>query len=522
MYKPVDTSCLFKTTSVKDVEIGGHTYRVGSSGSTGKSLYPGPRSSRTTTAKYSNSLFVWKAWVENNLFVAMDRSKTTIYLEYKDVYSEAAIQKKSALAVLNGATNEWEIQIGNHSSPRTVAGYISIIAAACAYLFEPEYNRDPLLFCDSVYFGYIYDHKNGFTVSDSPDSTIEDQAKRACESGLLLTVVGTSPFASDKAPTPTPASEVCYDFKPFLSGDKKIPYKWDKESETKIVGLPFLEDFVPTKAFFSLAQKLTFRLGKVIERLDSGLTGKEAIGRDYLNIRLVGNPGSGKTVLGTALSAALGLPLYTIPIQKHTEEDTFEGKNKMVKGKLSFVQTDFLQAYKNGGIVVLEEINLADPALIMGALGQAIEPPFVLNENGFQTVTRHPMCVIIATQNVGTVGSKAVNQALTSRFPHTYIINDPTEDEFVDRLSTRYSDKKTCKWVYKSYTKIKKHLCSAEVSAEDIALALTFRACLGVLEDIEEGLPRKEALEKFRAIIYGESPDIAEIISEVINSLPGV
>ena len=92
-----------------------------------------------------------------------------------------------------------------------------------------------------------------------------------------------------------------------------------------------------------------------------------------------------------------------------------ERKNKLIEGKLSFVQTDFLKAYKNGGIVVLEEINLADPALIMGALGQAIEPPFVLNENGFQTVHRHPMCVIIATQNVGTVGSKAEVITITDR-----------------------------------------------------------------------------------------------------------
>ena len=313
-----------------------------------------------------------------------------------------------------------------------------------------------------------------------------------------------------------------HDFQYYKDGNAFIDFEWKRESKEKISPLSFLEDFVPTSEFFSLAQKIEYRVKKVIERMYDGMEGRDAIKNDYLNIRLTGNPGSGKTVLGYALSSALGLPIYTVPIQKHTEEDTFEGKNKLVDNKFTFVTTDFLDAYKNGGIVVLEEINLADPALIMGALGQAIEPPFIVNENGYSKVTRHPLCIVIATQNVGTTGSKGVNQALVSRFPHTYVINDPTSEEFIERLMLRYPDRAVCEWVYNSYTTIKTWLCAPEQSAEDIALALTFRACTGILDDIEEGIPKENAIMKFYAIIYGESPEIADKALTVIKSLPGM
>ncbi len=521
--KNIDINCLFTiSSSARTVEIAGNSYTIGSSGMEGKSLYPG-RSTKKKTAQYSYALLAHKYWKEGTLYVAANSDLSMIYMSYKDAYSEAAVANKSALATLSGG--KWTIKIGQFASPRTQATFLSIIAAVSKNFFTTPYQFDPLLFCDAVYFGYAKENKDNFEIDDTIDPTMADQAKRAIESGSVKTLIGTTPSDFVDVFSTFPDAEVPTvetDFKEFLEGNKTINYDWDEESKKKITNLSFLENFVPTKHFYTLANKITIRLGKVIERLNEGAEGKDAIKRDFLNIRLVGNPGSGKTVLAAALSAALGLPLYTVPIQKHSEEDTFEGKNKMVEGKLSFVYTDFLKAYKNGGIVVLEEINLADPALIMGAIGQAIEPPFIVNENGFKGITRHPLCIIIATQNVGTVGSKSVNQALTSRFPHTYVINDPTEQEFVDRLMTIHPNKTTCRWVYKSYTKIKDHLCSSKVSAEDIALALTFRACAGVLDDIEEGVTRREALDKFYAIIYGESPEIAKETLAIINSLPGV
>lgn len=509
-----------KSSKCPSVTIGGTMFPLGSTGREGESLYPRRGSTRTRVAKYSYALIALMLLKEGRLSVLKNVNDEDFYISYSDPYSDASTRDKRFL-ITHKPDDLYVVYPNLPFSGRTMAVVASILAMAKCEFFKSPYSEDPLLFCDAVYYGFANQCKVSFS---DPDATVETQASLAYRNGTLYPYIGTVPegFSLDHSFVTEEKTKPLPDFSYYSEGNAFLDFDWDAESKLRISPIDFLDNFVPTQAFFSVAQKVEFRLKKVIERLNNGLTGNKAIGKDYLNIRLTGNPGSGKTVLAYALSSALGLPIYTIPIQKNTEEDVFEGKNKLVKNEFSFVNTDFLNAYKNGGIIVLEEINLADPALIMGALGQAIEPPFIINENGYKKVSRHPMCVIIATQNVGTTGSRGVNQALVSRFPHTYVINDPSREEFIDRLMLRYADRDTCEWVYNSYCTIKNWLCQPEQSAEDIALALSFRACIGVLEDIEEGISMREAIMKFHAIIYGESPEIAESAKAIIKSFPGM
>lgn len=501
-----ENAWLFATDAkCKNISIGATSYHVPTKTSSGQT--------------YSYALLPLKYYRESAISILVETGgrPLEIYGEYIDEYSDLAVAKKRFLAKYNSSQEDWDIFVDCHVSKRSIAAIASTIIAVCDDIFLDA--PSPIDFCERVYQGV---KENSFIVYE--DSTIQAQAKRAWSLGELIEYGETkSPFVGKKSFVEAKTSEAeipASEYERFSEGKAFLNYNWDAESEKKITDLSFLDDFVPSQAFYSIARKIEYRANKIIERMNEGLTGRAAIKNDYLNIRLTGNPGSGKTVLGYALSAALHLPIYTVPIQKHTEEDTFEGKNKLVENKLSFVNTDFLKAYKNGGIVVLEEINLADPALIMGAIGQAIEPPFIVNENGFNPVTRHPLCIVIATQNVGTIGSRGINQALVSRFPHTYVINDPTKKEFVDRLLMRNPDPDACEWVYNAYTKIRNWLCDAKQSAEDIALSITARACFGILDDIEEGISPKEALKKIYAIIYGENPEIAEKAMAILNSLP--
>lgn len=516
-----NSSDLFRKSSrCPSVTIGRTKFPIGCTGREGESLYPYRGTTRNRVAKCSYALIALKLLKEDKLSVLKNVNDEDLYISYSDPYSDASTRDKRFLVTYK-PDGSYVVSPNLPFSGRTMAVVASILAMAKYEFFKSPFSEDPFLFCDAVYYGFAAQCHVSFS---DPDVTVETQASLAYRNGTLCPYIGNVPegfsldhgFAKEEKTNPLP------DFSYYSEGNAFLDFDWDAESKSRISPIDFLDNFVPTQAFFSVAQKVEFRLKKVIERLNNGLTGNKAIGKDYLNIRLTGNPGSGKTVLAYALSSALGLPIYTVPIQKNTEEDVFEGKNKLVKNEFSFVNTDFLNAYKNGGIIVLEEINLADPALIMGALGQAIEPPFIINENGYKKVSRHPMCVIIATQNVGTTGSRGVNQALVSRFPHTYVINDPSREEFVDRLMLRYDNRDTCEWVYNSYCTIKNWLCQPEQSAEDIALALSFRACIGVLEDIEEGISKREAIMKFYAIIYGESPEIAESAKAIIKSLPGM
>ena len=148
-----------------------------------------------------------------------------------------------------------------------------------------------------------------------------------------------------------------------------------------------------------------------------------------------------------------------------------------------------------GGIDVNEEINLADPSVTMGSLGQKLEYPFIVKKNGYETIVRHPLNVVIATMNVGTNGSNPLNQALANRFKTPYILDDPTSETFINILmKSSGKSRKVCEWVYNAYDATKEYLKSPDVNEDDICQNLSIRTCLGAIENMEEGQTPQRAL----------------------------
>lgn len=292
------------------------------------------------------------------------------------------------------------------------------------------------------------------------------------------------PFTKSKerAKKETPVPEIKSDIiEDALLGDYEIPYEWDEDAKSHIIPRDMLNDYVPNGAFRRTLPLIKGELQCVTDRLIGGASGKKAIGRNYLNMVFVGKPGTGKTTTAEALSAATGMPIYTVRCSKNIEEGEFEGITKISKGEFVLKDTQFLLGFQNGGIVVLEEFNLADPAVMQGALGQAIESPFMLMKDGTDIVTRHPMTIVIATMNVATQGSREPNEAFTSRLPFVFPIEDPTDDEFVSILANASGQPKTdCKKVYKMYKKILSYI-EATASGEEFSMCITLRHCLAAL-----------------------------------------
>lgn len=411
--------------------------------------------------------------------------------------------------------------------------------------------NDLLLFCDSFYYGIAKDYTDLYKVGEN-ELAIET-IKQAYDSGYLspLTILDDCKLPDFTAftvkETKSKRKETKNNkniFNDVKSGKYIIPYSWSEKQQLKIPPLSSLDDYIPNKQFWSILNKISYRLNKVMLRLDSGEENIAAIAKDYINLFLLGKPGTGKTKTLYALAAALGLPIYTVAMTKNTEEDTFEGMTKIVEGNLNFVETDALDAIANGGILVLEEINLADPAVIMGAIGQTIEFPFVLMKNGYEPIRRHPLLIVCGTMNIGTYGSKSINQALSSRFKQAYILNDTSENDFINILKkqltstansvdesafegTSYTprelDDKYIKWVYRAYDRIISYLKSPSVNAEDIALSVTMRGCIGALENIEEGEDPKEAIRNTLIGKIAESDlELAEAVNAEIESLPDI
>lgn len=272
------------------------------------------------------------------------------------------------------------------------------------------------------------------------------------------------------------------------AGECLLGYEWSEEQMEKIRPLESLDDYIPNEIYLKMAKIISKKLNRVIERTFTGKSGVDAIKSDYVNIILCGRPGTGKTTTADALSATLGLPIYTTKVSKNTEEDTFEGMTKAnSEGKFLLHDTAFLKAYQNGGIIVLEEFNLADPGILQGAIGQAIEYPFILNRDGYQEIRRHPMCVIVSTMNTGTQGAREPNQAFSSRHPVTLIMDDPSENDFISILAKKGHPKTLCKKVYKAYTSILDYIKNV-ANDEEMALAITMRHCIAALELYEDDI----------------------------------
>lgn len=368
--------------------------------------------------------------------------------------------------------------------------------------------------CDNFYYEFAYNHKEEISNTDELLMAELSQTRRTNSYSALCENESVY-FSKMKASSDTVAFNNDERWDKIKTGEYMVPYNWSAEQQKRIPSISNLDTFVPTADFYELLDIINNCANGVLSELENGKSELEAIKNHYTNSILVGKPGTGKTSIAYALGAALGVPVYTVTNSRNTEEDNYEGKNKVIDGKITFCPTLFLEAYKNGGIIVLEEFNLVSPDVLMGAIGQAIEAPFVLMEDGYKEVHRHPLCFLIATMNSCTQGSKEPNEAFTSRCPDVFLMDDPEPDDFIKILVNNGNTLSDSKDVYKMYTNIIDYLNSN--SYEDIALSITMRHCLAALRAIKSGIPFKRAVK--RSIVNAIGVKDIDLAKEVYESV---
>lgn len=353
-----------------------------------------------------------------------------------------------------------------------------------------------LQFCDSFWYDYAK-ARDSMVIEMELDT---NQIQAAYQFGKLNTITEINTSACElfnglsqkvaKMKT-RPRPDV---FADFMKEPHKVDYEWEDSQKSRIRSVESLDDFVPTESFYKVMKKIDFRVRQnMVDNLSLGITDINSIKQDYVNILLWGDPGTGKTTLANAVSAVTGMPLYVATINEDSEDDEFEGKNKIVNGSISFVETAFLEAFQKGGIILLEEINLARANVFTSVINQAVEYPFLLKRNGYDQITRNPLTVIIATMNLDTEGTSAVNSSSSQRFLSKYEITEPTEEEFKNVLVKKGFLEKDVRYVYRVYSKVRNELRSSETKRRYLK-ELSIRQCLGALMSMQEGIDAKEAL----------------------------
>ena len=314
------------------------------------------------------------------------------------------------------------------------------------------------------------------------------------------------------------------------NGEFIIDFPWTEEQKKNIRPLSYLDDMVPNEFFEKLVRKIHFRFERVLKRMngttyyeDGDYLRIEHLGKDSINVSFVGKPGTGKSHNIHAAAAACGIPIYVVNLSHNTDEDRFEGLTKIVNGKPMAIPTEAVNCFKYGGILLLEEVNLAQAAVVMGALGQAIEDPYILKQDGYHDIYRHPLCVVASTTNKGTSGTKTVAEQFSNRFETSYEMNDPDSNEFVDRLiKLTGEDREICEKVYDCYEKVVDFINTENALADvdKILNSLSLRTCVGAIKNMQEGSSFVEAIQdSIIGKIAEQDGAVAENCKAIVNAI---
>lgn len=139
------------------------------------------------------------------------------------------------------------------------------------------------------------------------------------------------------------------------------------------------------------------------------------------NILLMGDTGSGKTMLGEAYAAHRGVLYYSLPCDVSIDPTALFGKMQPtdVAGKFRWQDGPVTQIVREGGVLNISEINFMPPKIAASLYplldGRRYVP--LLGHEG-EVVRAHPNLLIIADMNPNYRGTMELNAAFKNRFDH--------------------------------------------------------------------------------------------------------
>ncbi|MFX4226332.1 MAG: AAA family ATPase [Porticoccaceae bacterium] len=162
---------------------------------------------------------------------------------------------------------------------------------------------------------------------------------------------------------------------------------------------------------------------------------------------LTGPTGCGKSSFVREYCARLKIPFYETSANARAEFDTFLGRWVIIEGNFNWVDGPLVQAFRDGGVFVINEIDTMNPDELTGFNGILDGSSLCLREKDGEIIHRHPDFKMIATGNSAGVGDdtglyggvKTMNMAFMDRFLVTKVDYMELEDEL--KILRAISDK---------------------------------------------------------------------------------
>jgi hypothetical protein len=184
----------------------------------------------------------------------------------------------------------------------------------------------------------------------------------------------------------------------------------------------FAENLIPTKdALF-----VPFGHYKVVESVIKS--------NRFYPVFVTGLSGNGKTFMIEQACARANRPLIRVNLTVETDEDDLIGGFRLVDGETVFFKGPVIRAMEQGAILLLDEIDLANPAKILCLQSIAEGSGYFIKKTG-EFIEPAAGFNILATANTkgkGSndgrfVGTNVMNEAFLERFPITIEQEYPSE-----------------------------------------------------------------------------------------------
>jgi cobaltochelatase CobS len=226
----------------------------------------------------------------------------------------------------------------------------------------------------------------------------------------------------------------------------------------------------------------------------------------HKQIMLVGPTGSGKTTLSKQIAEELKFPFYTISCSHGMSEAHLLGR-MLFDG--TYIPSDFIKAYENGGVFLFDEIDAADNNTLL-VINSAISNGYISvpNRKDKPQAKRHENFIAIVAGNtwgegdVNYQGRSVLDRAFIDRFSMSKIQID-YDLKLEKNLCKEY------KQIFDVFNKIRE-----ACKKYNIDRPVSTRSIVSAVKDKANKIPIKDIVNKF---MLGWSVDEINKITKELN-----